>query len=188
LKLSFPVTTNFFNVHLLWLELNPAIFSSDYIASSMIDVISDSETIDNIFNAIQAAFLLGLIGKNHQISLDQKSLCLLKKNKWTITGDSLGLATYLLYFWQKYPVLRDIDSITATGALRYSDEGFLYIDIVSNIRKKVSSTIAIARNLNNHAIIIPIQQKNEILGLCFSENIKLFGINHDLQLLPIHCE
>ena len=188
MKISFPVTTNQLDVHLFWLEFIPANFYSDFISSALVDFISDSDTIDSLFNAIQAAHLIELADKSCQISLDQNSLCLLKKNKWTIRGDSLGLATYLLYCWHKYPNIQDVESITATGALRYSDEGSIYIDIVSNIREKISSTIAIASNLNNHAIIIPIQQKNEVLGLRYSENIKLFGINHDLQLVPIYCE
>lgn len=107
------------------------------ISERFADIISDPDTIGAVFTAWEAAYeRWGPAVAKVSIDLSNESLCWLEAYRWTLRGDSLGLAAHLCILTEFQDDFDGYNLIIASGAIESTSKGYK-VRAVGKIREKL---------------------------------------------------
>lgn len=142
------------------------------ISERFADIISDPDTIAAVFTAWEAAYhRWGPAVAKISIDLSNESLCWLEACRWTLQGDSLGLAAHLCILTDFQNDFEGYSMVIASGAIDSTSKGYK----VRGVGKISEKLVGIRDQYADRRIALVLPEENQ---QCFTD----ISCDHDLWL------
>ena len=144
------------------------------ISACLADVISDTDTVDSLFIAWEAARCRwGAAVDSLSIGLSDTSHTLLKSRRWMVEGDSLGLAAFLSIAMHFQRYFFGYRRVVATGAIEWH-AGSFRVRSVGGVKQKFRGACR-EHESGATAIVVPWANVSDLDVRCCVHDVWLAG-------------